>query len=324
MKGPLKRVLITVNPMLIEERKFSTMRKLLRCLDEHCELRVAPISGYDFRRGKVRTYKLQRGGSFEYTGLVEPCADVWIVYSDGFYLDHSRFGFRHRRDYLEAQLAFHRSQLDAGRIRLMINSPEAEAKTLKSWLATLDFKNWRVIPTYTFSKIDDLFDLQKSAGKIVAKPNWGGASIGIKLLSDETAVREFHTGIKKARGQSLDDFCFQKYCAGDEKRLWFIGGKFYKARVIRGRETPWSPMTEEFQVENYDEDWSNGFARDVAAARRVCRSIGLCVGSVDFIGSRINEINGGGTVLTTFRGRELIMDLRPDFVRYILQLLDTL
>ncbi|HVG32165.1 MAG TPA: hypothetical protein VM911_03765 [Pyrinomonadaceae bacterium] len=324
MKGRQKKVLITINPMLVEEQKFSTMRKMLRCLDEHCELQVAPISGYDFRRGKVRTYKLQRGGKFEYTGLVEASADVWIVYSDGFYLDHSRFGFRHRRDYFQAQLAFHQAQMQAGRVRLMINSPEAEVRTLKSWLATLDFKSCRVIPTYSFSKIEDVFELQNSLGKIVAKPEWGGASLGIELLSDEQSVRDFHAKLKKTRGQSLADFCFQKYCAGDEKRLWFIGGKFHGSRVIRGRETPWSPMTDEFEVESYDSDWSNGFARDVAAAERLCQRAGLNVGSVDFIGSRINEINGGGTVLTTFRGRELIMDLRPAFVRYILDLLDSM
>jgi hypothetical protein len=37
-----------------------------------------------------------------------------------------------------------------------------------------------------------------------------------------------------------------------------------------------------------------GFAADLAAAERLCTRCGLSVGSIDFIGEGINEINGCG------------------------------
>ena len=54
------------------------------------------------------------GGGFEALGTVRPRGDLWIVYSDGFHLDHRRLGFARARDYFDAQLEFHRRQLDSG------------------------------------------------------------------------------------------------------------------------------------------------------------------------------------------------------------------
>src|ERR687896_581682 len=125
-----KKVLLTLNPLVIEGSRFSTMRRLVRLLDACCDLLLIPVSGYDFKRGQVATYRLRQDGSFGQAGMVTPRADLWIVYSDGFYLDHRTFGFRLRRDYFKAQLDFHQKQLQMGRVRLLVNSPEAEARTL--------------------------------------------------------------------------------------------------------------------------------------------------------------------------------------------------
>jgi hypothetical protein len=67
-----------------------------------------------------------------------------------------------------------------------------------------------------------------------------------------------------------------------------------------------------------------GFARDHSAARRLCELSGIKIGSVDFIGDEINEINGCGTVLTTFHNRRLVIDARLAFVNYFQRLLESL
>jgi hypothetical protein len=316
-----KKVLITVNPCITGERISTTMRKIITVLDRHFDLLVIPISSYDFKNGHVRAYRRVKGGAFKSVGAIKPEGDLWIVYTDGYYLNHRRFGFRQRRDFFNAQIEFHQKHLSAGSVHMMVNSPEAEARTLKSWLTTLNFKKTKVIPTYGFSSIDEVYDFQKQKRSIVAKPIWGGASTQVRMLTDEATVREFHNHLKKYSDRDLSDFCFQVFCSGDEKRLWFMGGEFIAGRKFRGRETPWSEWADDCRLSTYDKRSRNGFAADLAAARQLCDLSGISVGCIDFIGNRINEINGGGTVLTTHEKRRLFVDTRPAFIKYILELM---
>lgn len=320
-----KSVLITVNPLIIESKEFSTMRKFVSTLDRRFDLYVVPIDGYDFKRGRVRAYRRLPGGAFSDAGMITPAGDLWIVYSDGFYLDHRRFGFRLRRDYFKAQLDFHQAHLGAGRVRLMVNAPEADARAaLKSWLATLDFEQTRVIPTYVCSRLDEVYDLQKQHGCLVVKPVWGGGSTGVQKLSDEAAVSQFQQSLKGRHAGDLADFCFQAFREGDEKRLWFAGGEFVGGRRFRGCGKPWSGWERNYQIARYDQNSRRTFSRDLAAARRLCELSGLSVGSVDFIGDEINEINGCGTVLTTFHNRKLFIDHRLAFINYFQSLVSSL
>jgi hypothetical protein len=314
-----RRVLLTVNPLVVERPLFSTTRGLITALARRVELLVLPVSGYDFRRGAARAFRRLRGGGFEELGAVTPCGDLWVVYSDGFYLDHRRLGFGRGRDYFDAQLEFHRRRLDSGDVGLMVNTPEAEARTLKSWLATLDFAKAKVIPTRVFESFDEVYDFRKSEGRVVAKPVWGGASVGVRKLADDTSVAAFRAELE-GRGAALCDYCFQAFRRGDEKRLWFAGGEFVGARRFEGGETPWSGWAEDFRVRAYDRNHGGRLSNELAAARSLCALAGIGMGSVDFIGDEINEINGAGTVMTTFHGRNLVIDVRPSFVEYFLRL----
>jgi glutathione synthase/RimK-type ligase-like ATP-grasp enzyme len=315
-----KRVLVTVNPYIIAKRYFSTMRKFLNLMDQHFDLLILPINGYDFKHGEVRAFRRLKDGAFKTAGVIKPEGDLWFVYSDGYYLNHRRFGFRLRRDYFKAQLEFHQKHLDGGSVSLMVNHPEAEARTLKSWFATLNFKKTRVIPTYVFKHIDEVYDFQKLKGSIVVKPNWGGGSTEVEWLKDERAVRKFQNKLKKRSDRDLSDYCFQIFCQGDEKRLWFVGGEFVAGRKYRGRETPWEDWNEKCRISAYNNSAHQGFAEDLAAAQYVCKLSGISVGAIDFIGHRINEINGCGTVMTTLDKRKMFVDTRPAFVDYLLKL----
>jgi len=316
-----KRVLITVNPCIIKQREFTTMRKFITAMDQHFDLLLLPINGYDFKSGRVRAFKRQKGGTFENVGMIEPVGDLWMVYSDGYYLNHRRFGFRLRRDYFKAQLDFHQKHLSRGSVPLMLNNPESEARTLKSWFATLNFKKTRVIPTYLFTNIDEVHDFLKKKGSIVVKPIWGGASTEVEWLTDEAAVRKFYNRLKKHSDRDLSDYCFQVYCQGDEKRLWFVGGEFVGGRKFRGRETPWQDWNEKCRISAYNKITHQGFAEDLAAAQHLRQLAGIDVGAIDFIGHQINEINGCGTVMTTIHNRKVYVDTRPAFIEHFLKLM---
>jgi glutathione synthase/RimK-type ligase-like ATP-grasp enzyme len=319
-----KTVYLTVSPLLVESKEFSTMRKVISMLDERYDLYVLPINGYDFKRRQVRAYRRRARGAFEDVGMIQPAGDLWIVYSDGYYLDPRRFGFRLRRDYFNAQLEFHQTHLDTGRIRLMVNPPAADARAVKSWLTTLNFEQTHVIPTYVCTHPDEVYDLQKTQQRLVVKPVWGGASQGVQLLTDEASVAQFLHKLEERGEEELCDFCFQVFRAGDEKRMWFVGGEFVGGRRFHGRETPWSGWTYDYEIDTYDHRYGDAFARDLAAACHLCELSGLLVGAVDFIGDEINEINGCGTVITTFHRKTLVMDHRRAFINYFQRLLRSL
>lgn len=296
------------------------MRKFLTVMDQHFDLLILPINGYDFKHGKVRAFRRVKGGAFKNAGVIKPEGDLWFVYSDGYYLNHRRFGFHLRRDYFKAQLEFHQKHLDAGSVSLLVNHPESEARTLKSWFATLNFKKTRVIPTYVFKSVDEVYDFQKKESSIVAKSIWGGGGTEVEWLKDEQAVRKFQNKLKKRSDRDLSDYCFQIFCQGDEKRLWFAGGEFVAGRKYRGRETPWEDWNEKCRISAYNKSAHQGFAEDLAAAQQMCKLSGISVGAIDFIGSRINEINGCGTVMTTMDKRKVFVDTRPAIVDYLLKL----
>lgn len=318
-----KRVLLTVNPLLVTGKRMMTQRSLVTALDRHADLLLATAGDYDFAHGLVHAYRRTRGGKFEEVGMVPPAADLWIVYSDGYYLDHRALGFARRRDLFHAQADFHQRQLEAGNVGRVINEPAVEARTLKSWFATLDCAKYRTMPTRLFSSTDEVSAFRQSEGAIVAKLDWGGAGADAHRLLDESDVRRFERRLARG-GEDLGDYCFQPYRPGDEKRLWFAGGRFVAGRKCRGRKTPWSDNTADYDVYPYASPGVEGFAADLEAAERLCRLSELNVGSIDFIGDSINEINGCGTTFTEYKDWQCIVDARPALVRYFVDLLPTL
>ncbi|HZN23561.1 MAG TPA: hypothetical protein VFB75_05015 [Burkholderiales bacterium] len=316
---PRRRVLITVGPGLVAGRRHMTQRSLVTALDKCADLLVIPAGSYDFASGRVRAYRRMRGGRFEELGMIMPVADLWIIYSDGYYLDHRALGFAKRRDFFRAQLEFHQAPVDTGKVVRVVNEPHVEARTLKSWFAGLDPERFRIIPTRLFSTIDEVYAFRNERGAIVAKLDWGGGGGGARRLLNGADVRRFEEELAEHGDRDLGDYCFQPYLPGDEKRLWFVGGRFVAGRKSSGRATPWSGSAADYRVAAYD-DQVDGFRADVTAAERLCRVSGLTVGSIDFIGDRINEINGCGTIFTEYRNWDCIVDARPALVKYFVDL----
>ena len=315
MAATKKRVLLTVNPFLVTGKRMSTQRSLITALDRHADLIVVTAGDYDFAAGRVRAYRRMRGGTFEPLGMIAPAADLWIVYSDGYYLDHRARGFAKRRDFFRAQIEFHQRFLASGAVGRVINEPAVEGRTLKSWFAGLDSAVYRTIPTFVASSLDEVHDLVKGGQGIVAKPDWGGAGLGAHRLLSESDVRRFGEGLGKGRDHELSDYCFQPYRPGDEKRVWFAGGHCVAGRLRVGGRTPWSDSTDRYDVRPYVAGMQD-FDADLRAAEKLAAHCGLSVGAIDFIGDSINEINGCGTIFTEYKFWQCIVDARPALVRY--------
>lgn len=299
------RVLITVNPGLVRGEKLPTIGTLVAALHAKCDLTIAPIDGYDFKEKEVRAFKAATDGSLCDIGLLVPQADLWIIYSDGFWLDARTMGFARRMDFHRAQFDLYEHHLEKGTVGLFVNSLPAEQRTLKSWLATLDPAETSVIPTYCVSTFEELRALRSERGELIAKLTWGGAMKGLRRLTCDADIDLFHEALAADYPYlTIESFCFQDHLpAAVEKRFYIAGGKCIGARQVTGRWLPWRSAGNE-QARRYD-DGGEAYRLERAAAERLAALAGLTVGSVDFVGSRINEINGGGTVFTYEDAQEL-------------------
>lgn len=309
------RVLITVNPGLLAGQRFSTIRSLVTAVDRQSNLSILPIDGYDFKKKRVRMYRRVAGGRFEFERTGTPQADLWVVYTDGYYLNFKEQGFSCAADYIKAQMEFHETWSSAKPEGCMVNSVAAERHTLKRSFAVLNAERSNIIKTYVPESAADLTDLMNSHKILVAKPNWSGGGQGVEKLTSQTAAARF------AKNNRLADFCFQPFVKGEEKRLWFAGDKCVAARTIKDRKAPWMdsiPATYRSRV--YDRSHGQVFKRDLAAAEKLWKTTGLQMGSVDFIGDRINELNGCGTTYIDYDGWIKIVDARKHLVDFVLSL----
>lgn len=307
------RVLLTVNPGLIHGKRMQTIRSLVTALDKVADLLVLPIDGYDFASKTVSAYRRVKGGRFKSQGRMAPEGDLWIVYTDGYYLDCRSLGFKRRGDYFRAQLSFHQKALDAGKIDRMINLPSAEECTLKTWMCQIDRKKYKTIQTFPHQSENGLRKLLRQQEQLVAKPDWGGAGTGVVLLSSNDDVDRFLGAIGKEKDTDLTDYCYQEFQAGDEKRLWCTGGKPVAARVIKNRPLPWEKEKRRSTIRQYKPT-----ADEIATATALCKRARLEVGSIDFIGDSVNEINGCGTTFMQHKDWDVIVDARPQLIEFCL------
>lgn len=310
--------MLTVNPGLIAGNRFSTVRSMVTALDRCSDLLVLPIDGYDFKKQKARAYKRLPGGRFEFFKSITPAADLWIVYTDGYYLDIRELGFRTALDYIQSQLAFHQHFAAGGTVGRLINPVEGEANTLKKSFAKLNNQTFRTIKTFLATTDGDVYDLLQQHHVIIAKPDWSGGGSGVEKLTSEKEVADFLSR------NSLSEFCFQPMVTGDEKRFWFCGDKCVGARRIKSRQAPWmDARPAKYKSQRYDTSYGVEYRRDLEFACRMWAHTKLRIGSVDFIGDYINEVNGCGTTFIDYDGWTKIVDLRQELTDYVVSLVDS-
>lgn len=296
------RVYITVNPGLIAGKRFQTVRSMVTALHDVCDLFVIPIDEIDFEAKRVSGYRRVSGGKFESVGELELRADLWVIYTDGYY-------YNSELEFIRQQLQFYDELLSKGMVSHMVNLPEAERHTLKDWFVGLDCRKLSIIPTFAVHSFDELRARLRAEKRLVLKPIWGGASLGVRKLESERDIE----GLRSEQ-VDLSEFVLQSYRTGPEKRLWFVGQDCVGGRIVYRRKTPWSGGEAESGAV-YDSGAE--FERDRPVATRVWELSGLSIGSVDFIGGEVNEINGCGTTFVYYDGWTRVADARPALVAYL-------
>jgi hypothetical protein len=236
-------VFMTVNPDLIAGKRMQTVRSMVTALDKdpRCTLRVLPIHEIDFKTGKFAAYKRVKGGKFERVSMKHGTTpDVWINYTDGYYLDAAALGYKRRMDYIYRQFEFYEKMSAVSRV---VNSAEAERNTLKDWFTQVDCRKLHISPTRLAESADNMYDLLKEWTLYVVKPIWGGAMQGVKKIDSKKALSEF----LKEHSDHLSDFVCQDYREGAERRLWFVGDQFVGGRIRYSRKTPWGEITQRWE-----------------------------------------------------------------------------
>jgi glutathione synthase/RimK-type ligase-like ATP-grasp enzyme len=222
-------------------------------------------------------------------------------------------------------------------VRRVINTVAGEQATLKTWLARFNRTALRVIPTHRLEPRSSaamhrrLASLQVRYGALVVKPNWGGAGQQVVRLDSTASIRAFVERADTHPAHPLDTLCVQPHVEGPEKRLWFVGDTCVEGRIIENRPRPWDPVgarstriARYFYPERLPSNATTGartpagrFARDLGTAQAVWRCAGLEIGSVDFIGDQVNELNGCGTTFTQYDRWRCVTDARPQLVRWL-------
>lgn len=320
----MKKVLATINPD-IKNPSNLTYKGLVENCSKYGDARFIPSNGinFDFKNNKVRMMEYKKGNLID-IGYHTPEADLWIVYSDGFKTNTKALGYARPTDYHEKLMSFLEKQVLDGNIGQVINSPNTERKTLKKYFAGLDSNKFNIIPTYLFKDFEELYVKFKEKKKLVVKPDWGGGSAGVDLLKNEADIMKY-------RKSDLTDIVFQEYYPGDEKRMWITDGKFVEGRIAGNRNPPWmklegNSMVNYFNLESakQKETWftEEQFNTNLLAVEKIIEKTGLQMGSVDFLGDKINELNGGGTGFF-FRDRDMtkMIDARKHLNNYIKSLL---
>ena len=291
----MKKVLVSINQRIAinPQTTFGGLVKVCEDSDAEVEYIGSIGNNYDFDGGRIRTSRFVEG-AFVDGGFSSPNADLWIFYADGYQNDTAAMGFSRPLDYHERMMSFLETQVSSGNVGEVINSPETERRTLKSYFARLNPAEFGIIPTYLLAGVEELREALREKGKLVVKPDWGGGMNGVSLLSEGDDIREYESA-------DFSGLVFQDYSPGEEKRMWVVDGKFADGRLIRMRNSPWENHAQDSVVLPYNLSSATeglggielaDFQRDVAATEKIAKEAGLMIGSVDFLGSRINELNG--------------------------------
>ncbi len=174
--------------------------------------------------------------------------------------------------------------------RYVLNNAESTSYEYKPKQKTLNVP-W--IPGFEIKTKDDLVDLVNSGEKIIAKPNVGYASRGIRYLeklSDTNKIPE----------DQINSNLYEKYIPANEERRYIFLDKelIIRRRMIKSGE-PGNEISTSV-------DLMEGYNNEIVPARNIITSLGMFYGAVDFRGEYVLEINGSGTGIAppTISGQE--------------------
>ena len=237
-------------------------------------------------------------------GEHEPSGDIFVVYGD-----ESSKGFG--TEFARKQYGFLKNLQKKGNFECFVNTPEAEEKTMKDYLIELSDPD--VALTYPYKNRDQVESLLYEHGELVIKPIFGSRGLDARKIDDVSDLDIMPEEIFSS------ECIFQEVLSGDEKRITMLNNEVLCSRIYMDRRNPWNPYGKQITL-NYTPT-----EREIQISERLNKDIGAELIAVDFIGDKVNEINGtsSGLILYDHNG-ELVYDHTQAFVDRILQLAETI
>ncbi|MFT4309200.1 MAG: ATP-grasp domain-containing protein [Candidatus Woesearchaeota archaeon] len=198
----------------------------------------------------------------------------------------------------------------------MMNTPVAEY-----WAASkkniLKLDSIPIPRTYIADSEDDLLELLKDEGRLVAKADSSFRGANIHLIEHTSIGSESYNAV----ASNIEGYILQELVPNDnETRLIYLDGKLIASRQIINRETPWEKRTGDYanrkSVNRSLKIPYNPSKEELDIASSIIEQTGMEYGSIDFfVGDKIvvNEINGSGTGTEPYKGL-IITDMLLDHV----------
>lgn len=302
----------------------------LRGLNEKFDLHIIHPREYDFKNMTVpNSYGVEITDNtitfYERKGEHIPQGDAFFVFSSG---GGHNLGLEFARNHI----SFLKYLRDNNNFQYFFNSPETQEMMLKDKLVELSSEFDGVAKTKEFSR-ENLEDMLSTYGSVIAKPIAGAKGSGVVKLKSSDDLEKLISSLQPNNLESTDDlekltslqpnnlesylssnYVLQEPLSGPEKRLIVLDGKYLGARVHINRSTPWEENNPDHRTEIYTPT-----EKEIKLAEQVAKRVGATIAGVDFIGDKINELNGGGTD-TAFRDREtkeIFYNLAPWVVQKI-------
>jgi len=313
-----KKVYFTLNSDAKLNRNISSLQlgdlTYLKNLSENYDLHIVHPREFNFNSGTVSgSYGINISEKYvdfySRKGEHEPSGDLFFIFSDG---SAHNLGLNFMNEFY----TFLKNLKNRGNFEHFVNEPETEEKTLKSYLPVLSQELNGIAKTRIFSE-EDFYDMISTYGSTILKPIAGCRMRGVSLLKSEKDLLDIMSKYSLNAAYLSNNYVLQEPLFGDEKRLIVVGGEYLSSRVVKNRVNPWSPNNNQSNHIYYPSE------EEIKIAVKANDAIGAYVAGIDFIGSKVNELNGSGSGITVKdNSGTIIVDEVPTVLSYINNILN--
>lgn len=288
---------------------YRTSKTIINKLRKNNDLYLVNPTDYDVKTNTINNaYKLNDSYYLEKViGKHVPKGDLFIIYGDETSKD---IGL----DFAKKQYAFLKNLKASGNFSNYLNNPETEEKTMKDYLVNLTAQGDKDIgATYFLEDKNQVEALIKKYGELVVKPIFGCRGAGIFKVNNVSEL-ENKIGFDK---DTTKKYVLQEPLAGPEKRIVFLNDNLLCSRIHYNRPTPWNTSDSNLVTKIYEPT-----KKELDISKKYYDKLEADILGIDFIGDKINELNGTGTGLIIYdHNDELLYDYTDSFVGEVDRLL---
>jgi len=284
------------------ESKYRTSKKIISLLNEKYDLFLVNPADYSMSNLEInRAFKFDGSNLTQVLNKHQPEGDMFIIYGDE---TSKNKGIEFGR----AEYKFLKQLEKSGNFGYFFNRPSTEEATLKDNLVALH----RTYPdlvakTFFYENEDQMKSEFKKNEFLVIKPIFGCASAGVKKI---TSIGDLENIATKEILQK--NYVFQEPLQGPEVRVILLDKTYLGSRQDINYQ-PWA-------VSPALTTMGNPSSQQIVESKELASHLGADILGVDFMGSKVYEINGTGTGLIAVNQKgNLLFDYTSNFLKFIEQ-----